>query len=155
MASEPATTLEDDRREILRVHNLWADANRKGSIPMMRQAFVAGDKFMGFNLNGHTYGSIEEWAKLWEFYKGVFARATLGKDEKLHITVRGDVGWLTCENDFRVQLVDGTEPRGSGKFRSTEVYVREDETGRPVWKMWHGHFSSAAPAEEPRPAFGG
>jgi len=43
-----------DAVEIERIHNLWADANRKGSIPMMREAFVGGDKFFGWNLNGYA-----------------------------------------------------------------------------------------------------
>jgi hypothetical protein len=152
-ASASSGTEESDRKEILRLHNMWGEANRRGDIPMMRQVFVGGPKFMGFNLNGHTYGDIEEWARLWKFYGRVFAKATLGKDENVRITIRGDMGWLTCENEFRVTLADGSEPRGSGRFRSTEVYVREDEAGRPVWKMWHGHFSASAPPGEPRPAF--
>src|SRR6266852_5384509 len=113
----------DDAAEITRLHNLWADANRKGSIPMMRDAFVGGDKFFGYNLNGYAYSGIEEWATLWKFLFKSKAKATLGLAEDLQIQIRGDVGWLTCINDFTITLDGGAPLPGSGKFRSTEVYV--------------------------------
>jgi ketosteroid isomerase-like protein len=130
-----------DIDEIVRLHNIWIKANRTGSIPMMREAFVGGDKFFGWNLNGFAYDGIEEWATLWEFLATVKAKATLGEDEDLRVRVRGDMGYLSCSADFTIYLADGKPLPGSGKFRSTEVYVREDDKGKPVWKMWHCHFS--------------
>jgi hypothetical protein len=152
MADSRAEASKADRDEIVRLHHLWSDANRKGSIPMMRDAFVGGDKFFGWNLNGFAYDGIEEWAKLWRFLFSSKAKATVGIDEDLRVQIRGDVGWLTCTNDFTITLGDNPTPLpGSGKFRSTEVYVREDDSGKPVWKMWHCHFSSCA--QGPRMAF--
>jgi len=144
---------EQDIREITRLHNVWTEANRKGSIPMMREAFVGGDKFFGYNLNGWTYSGIEEWATLWKFLIGSKARAKLGNDENLSIQIRGDTAWLTCTADFTITMEDGTAIPGSGKFRSTEIYVREDEHGKPAWKMWHCHFSWCAPQDQPRMGF--
>src|SRR5208282_1008220 len=129
MAERRADSTRQDIDEIVRLHNLWSEANRKGSIPMMRAAFVGGDKFFGWNLNGFAYEGIEEWATLWKFLGGSKAEVTLDEDE--------DLG--------------GQELPGSGMFRSTEIYVREDEAGKPVWKMWHCHFSPLA--KGPRMAF--
>lgn len=154
MPNSRAENKNQDAAEIERLHNLWADANRKGSIPMMREAFVGGDKFFGWNLNGSAYSGIEEWARLWKFLGASKAQATLGRDENLRIQIRGDVGWLTCTNDFTITLGGGAPLPGSGKFRSTEIYVREDESGKPVWKMWHCHFSPCAPDDKPRMGFG-
>jgi len=151
MAERRADSTRQDIDEIVRLHNLWSEANRKGSIPMMRAAFVGGDKFFGWNLNGFAYEGIEEWATLWKFLGGSKAQVTLGEDENLRVKVRGDAGWLTCTSDFKITLGDGPPLPGSGKFRSTEVYVREDESGKPVWKMWHCHFSPCA--QGPRMAF--
>jgi ketosteroid isomerase-like protein len=141
---------QQDIDEIVRLHRLWSDANRQGSIPMMRAAFVGGDKFFGWNLNGFAYAGIEEWATLWKFLGGSKAEVTLDEDEDLRVQVRGDTGWLTSINDFTIKLGGKALP-GSGKFRSTEVYVREDEAGKPFWKMWHCHFSRVA--QGPRMAF--
>jgi hypothetical protein len=153
MPNSRAENTNQDAVEIERLHNLWADANRKGSIPMMREAFVGGDKFFGWNLNGYAYQGIEEWAKLWKFLGASKAQATLARDENLRIQIRGEVGWLTCTNDFTITLGGGAPLPGSGKFRSTEIYVREDESGKPVWKMWHCHFSPCAPDDQPRMGF--
>jgi ketosteroid isomerase-like protein len=153
MTSSRAENKSQDAAEIERLHNVWANANRNGSIPMMREAFVGGDKFFGWNLNGYAYEGIEEWAKLWRFLGASKAQATLGRDENLRIQIRGDVGWLTCTNDFTITLGGGAPLPGSGKFRSTEIYVREDESGKPVWKMWHCHFSQCAPDDKPRMGF--
>jgi hypothetical protein len=142
---------QKDIDEIVRLHNLWVKANRTGSIPMMRDAFVGGDKFFGWNLNGFSYYGIEEWATLWEWLARFKAKATLGEDEDLRVRVRGDMGWLSCTAPFTITLADGQPLPGSGRFRSTEVYVREDEHGKPVWKMWHCHFSWCATG--PRMAF--
>ena len=142
---------QQDIDEIVRLHNVWTEANRKGSIPMMRDAFVGGDKFFGWNLNGFSYDGIEEWATLWKWLGNSKATATLGEDEDLRVRVRGDMGWLSSQADFTITLADGKPLPGSGKFRSTEVYLREDEAGKPVWKMWHCHFSWCG--QGPRMAF--
>ena len=86
--------------------------------------------------------------------KRLTTSATLGRDENLRIQIRGDVGWLTCTNDFTITLGGGEPLPGSGKFRSSEIYVREDESGKPVWKMWHCHYSPCAPDDKPRMGFG-
>ncbi len=144
---------QPDIDEIMRLHNLWVKANRTGSIPMMRDAFVGGDKFFGWNLNGFSYDGIEEWATLWEWLARFKAKATLGEDEDIRVRVRGDMGWLSCSAKFTITLEDGQPLPGSdsGKFRGTEVYLREDDQGKPVWKMWHCHFSWCA--QGPRMAF--
>ena len=37
---------QKDIDEIMRLHNIWVKANRTGSIPMMRDAFVGGDRVL-------------------------------------------------------------------------------------------------------------
>ena len=103
---------QKDIDEIVRLHNLWVKANRTGSIPMMRDAFVGGDKFFGWNLNGFAYDGIEEWATLWEWLAKFKANATLGEDEDLRVRVRGDMGWLSCTAPFTITLADGTAAAG-------------------------------------------
>ena len=68
-----------DIDEIVRLHNIWVKANRTGSIPMMRDAFVGGDKFFGWNLNGFAYDGIEEWATLWEWLGQVESERDAGR----------------------------------------------------------------------------
>src|SRR5258708_38996766 len=98
---------QKDIDEIMRLHNLWVKANRTGSIPMMRDAFVGGDKFFGWDVNAFSYDGIEEWATLWEWLAKFKAKATLGEGEDLRVPVRGDSGWLAAAAAFTTTVKGG------------------------------------------------
>lgn len=161
----PAQDLARDRAEILAVSKMWWDANRKFSIPMMVEAFVGADKFHGFNLNGHTYYTISEWVRLWEYLGHVMTPSVdgapaMGEPHDVRLEIRGDMAFLTAEAMFSAKIAATSDAQsaslpGPGEtlkmpFRTTEVFVREDHEGRPIWKMWHFHASPRAPEGEPR-----
>jgi hypothetical protein len=153
MPAQAPPDVEKDRQEILRLHEVWRTANCGLHIAGMREAFVGGDRFHGFNLNTHTYHQVDEWARLWEYLRHIgFSLENLERTE-LRLTVKGDLGWLTWEGRIKATMPDGGALPGSGKIRGTEVYMREDEHGNPVWKMWHCHYSFAAPDGVPRMGF--
>jgi hypothetical protein len=163
MATQATPDAEKDRQEILRLHNEWWNANCGLHIDGMRRVFAGGDKFHGFNLNLHTYYGIEEWTKLWEHYQKTIDITEVPETRDMRVFVKGDVGWFTCEGTLKVKALraSGTgssalkadESVTSFRFRGTEVYVREDAEGNPVWKMWHCHYSPCAPEGEPHPGF--
>ena len=39
------------------------------------------------------------------------------------------------------------------RVRETEVLIRDDGAGNPVWKIWHHHCSMHAPDDEVRRGF--
>ena len=154
---------EADSREILKLHDDWFAANLAIDIDAMRGIFVGGDRFHGFNLNGHTYFGIEDWAQLWTLYRKTISAAQPLETKNARVIVNGDVGWLTCDGAVNIKAI---QPEGTAasivradeqgvvfRFRGTEVYRRSDADGNPVWKMWHCHYSVSAPADEPRPGF--
>jgi hypothetical protein len=159
--------LEKDRREILAVSKMWWDANRQFSIPMMCDAFVAGDKFHGFNLNGHTYYAINEWVQLWKYLAHVMTPSSdasaMAEPRDVRLVIRGDMAFLTAESTFTVRVLPTSDAQSGAlpppgetasiPFRATEVFVREDHEGKPVWKMWHFHCSPRAPESERRMGF--
>ncbi len=147
---------------------MWWDANRRFSIPMMREAFVGGDKFHGFNLNGHTYYAIDEWVQLWEYLAHVMGPAgdgdtAVAEPREVRLVIRGEMAFLTSESTFTVNVLPTSDAQSAAlppagqtariPFRSTEIFVREDHEGNPVWKMWHFHASPRAPENERRMAF--
>lgn len=155
----------DDRREILRLHHQWLQSNHTIDIPRMRECFAEGGEYLMFNLNGHPYYGLQEKTELWEHYRQQIDIPVPPKDTFLELKIRGDVAWLACEGvtPFRNTGEEGTGaemlPGGVDepilvRWRATEVYVRDDGNGNPVWKMWHYHCSPLAPEDEPRPAFG-
>ena len=163
--------IEKDRAEILAVSKKWWDANRNFSIAMMCEAFVGGDKFHGFNLNGHTYYAIDEWVQLWKYLGHVMTplaereagEPAMAEPRDVRLVIRGDMAFLTAESTFTVQVLPSSDSESAllgspGSvmripFRATEVFVREDHEGNPVWKMWHFHCSPHAPEGERRMGF--
>src|SRR5208282_5695353 len=113
----PLRDIEKDRREILAVSKKWWDANRNFSITMMCEAFVGGDKFHGFNLNGHTYYAIEEWVQLWKYLGHVMTplaesdvgEPAMAKPRDVRLVVRGDMAFLTAESIFTVKVLPSSD----------------------------------------------
>ena len=137
----------------------------------MCEAFVGGDKFHGFNLNGHTYCAIDEWVQLWKYLGHVMAplsesdavEPAMAEPREMRLIIRGDMAFLTAESTFTVKVLPSSDSESallSGPdsvmripFRTTEVFVREDHQANPVWKMWHFHCSPHAPEGERRMGF--
>jgi ketosteroid isomerase-like protein len=159
---EATMSVEDDIREVRRVHDQWYTANHGLDIPKMRECFAPD--YLMFNLNGHPYFGLDEKVKLWEHYKGEIAVTAPPHAWDIRTTVDGDMAYVTCEGNLPIRVVgaEGTGasnlPAGSDvinfKFRSTTVLRRDDGRGNKVWKIWHFHCSPLAPDDEPRPAFG-
>ncbi|HUK90351.1 MAG TPA: nuclear transport factor 2 family protein [Blastocatellia bacterium] len=157
--SSTKTDLDRDREEVMRLHTGWLDANRQRSIEMMRSVFVGGDKFIGVNINGYIYRGIEEWAKLWTGFMPTVT--TLGVTESdLILYVKGDMAWTAYQGTITVaglpraatglyeEQYDESKPM-TAAWHGTEIFMREDEHGNPVWKMWRYHGSPALPGRSP------
>jgi ketosteroid isomerase-like protein len=152
-------TPSSDEEQILRLHRDWYFANFRIDIPLMRTVFATGaDTFLMFNLNGHPYFGVDELADLWSFY----ARTDewgLCEDHVLRVDVSGDLAYVVSEGTFpawRVRDEQGRElPERVDRltrYRSTEVYRRDDGTGGRAWKMWHFHCSPRPADDEAPPA---
>ena len=152
--------LERDREEVMKLHNGWLDANRLGSLELMRSVFVGGDKFIGVNINGYIYRGIEEWAKLWTgFLRTTKPIEVTESDFRLYL--KGDMAWATYDGTMTLvgiprdsvglyedQYIDQNTPLTTA-WHATEIFMREDEHGNPVWKMWRYHGSPAPPGDAP------
>ncbi len=149
-------SVDEDIAEVRRIHHEWWEANRDFDIPRMRACF-AGDSFLQYNLNGHTYWSLDELTQLWQSIHGIFGIPEYEVID-LRIEVRGDVAWVAHEAVIRLLPVGDTElpdtlPKGPIRVRETEVLQRDDGAGNPVWKIWHHHSSFHAPDDEVRMGF--
>jgi hypothetical protein len=157
-------SVEQDREEVLRLHRQWYDANHGIDIPKMRPVFAAkGDDYLMYNLNAHPYYGLEEKTQLWAHYQKQIESAEPVRIKIDRVDVSGDMAYIACEGVLTMRMI-GDEGTGASnieaaaepipfRFRSTEVYKRDDGEGNPVWKMWHFHCSPLAPLDEQRPAF--
>ena len=124
--------VETDRAEILRIHELWNDVNRRWRLDGFEQYLT--DDYVCFAGQGDVIRGLD--AFLVEFE----ALSMLVKDEwSMEITDRvievvGDAAWVHYEFALRGKLdTELFNDRGRG----TEIYRRTDRG----WQMAVGHFS--------------
>jgi hypothetical protein len=87
----------------------------------------------------------------------------MAEPRDVRLVIRGDMAFLTAESTFTVRVLPNSDAQSGAlpppgetasiPFRATEVFVREDHEGKPVWKMWHFHCSPRAPESERRMGF--
>jgi hypothetical protein len=158
-------SLEQDRKDILKVHRDWWTANYGTQIPLMQTCFPRGNNYLMFNLNTHPYFGIDEKTKLWQHYLTQLKVPRMPQVMIMRLDINGDMAYIACEGMFPEKQI-GPEGRGTVtrpldpkkeidwmRFRATEVYQRDDGEGHPVWKMWHFHASIMGPETEARPGF--
>lgn len=159
------STVEQDRRDILKIHKDWWEANCGLDIPRMASCFPKGMNYLMFNANAHPYFGLDEKIRLWEWYRNELEIPEIADIRIMKLDIRGDMAWLGCEGIFPMRPI-GASGTGSVTWkvdetevtrfliRASEVYERDDGEGNPVWKMWHFHASPLPPADEPRPSIG-
>ena len=142
-----------DVEAVLAVRKRWAKASVGLNIDEMRQCFVKGRQLDMWNRNGHAYYSVDELAQLWR-HLSEFLDLTEFRDIELpHVTVVGDVAWITCAHSLMDLAPRDGSPVRHYDMRCTEVLRRDDGEGKPEWRIWHCHYSVRAPEGERRPGF--
>lgn len=130
-----SNTEEWDRQEVLRISKIWNDANVGLDIAALDQVFPAGDNFVMFNLDSFAYFGAAELKELWGYLRQTFPPRTNQVSRVMKVEVVGDMAWLIAETT----TVKGGVSTAS---RSTEIFQRNDGTGKPEWRMWHFHGSA-------------
>jgi ketosteroid isomerase-like protein len=143
-----------DIAEILAVHHSWLESNN-GLVPEKMYPNFANPGYLQFNLNGHQYNNVDEKVKLWEGLHQIGFNLTDVKIvEEPKVYAEGNLAYLTAYWSALATGDTGTgalEPAAEPlTFRVTEVYRRDDGTGKPVWRIWHFHASPVASPEAPR-----
>jgi hypothetical protein len=149
-------TLNDpkDIEDILAVHQAWLESNNGLVVEKMYGNF-ASPGYYQFNLNGHTYKSVEEKIALWNGLHEIdFNLADMTIVEAPIVYSDGHLAYLMAVWSARIVgtgttglMVPDAEPV---VFRVTEVYRKDDGKGNPVWKIWHFHASPIAGPDLPR-----
>jgi hypothetical protein len=160
------SSIDDDRRAILKLHRDWWHANEQWDIPLMTTCFPVGPNYLMFNFNWHPYFGIDEKIQLWEYYKASGLQLEPLDVRIMKFEVIGDLAYIANEFEIRTKMPEGAHghidevqalpPPGetfTDRGRATEVYKRDDGEGRPIWKMWHFHCSPLPPVDTIRPGF--
>ncbi|MBO9521353.1 MAG: hypothetical protein J7518_07435 [Nocardioidaceae bacterium] len=143
-----ATGQAEDVEQLLKLHRDWYFSNYNINIPLMRTLYPPKpDQYLMFNLNGHPYFGVDELDDLWSFYART-DRWGKCEDYVMRVDVVGDMGYVVSEGIYPSWVIkdeDGNlldeEIDVTFRYRSTEIYKRDDGEGGKEWKMWHFHCS--------------
>jgi hypothetical protein len=142
---------EPERKRILELLHAYLDANAEFDWTALQRIWSHGATNVFFNLNGHTYVGLDQWTRLWQYYRD---RLETGRWEPFDIKViiRGEMAIVTCHRKTRAKWTGAETDRPAGHLdrdffvsRSTMVMVKEADE----WKTVHAHFSQAS--DGPRP----
>ena len=140
---------ESDRKRLLELHRAYLNANGTLDTEALRRIWSDDLTNVFFNLNNHTYVGLEQWTRLWDYYRAQFETVEPWISNDVKVIIRGDMAVISCHRVSRLRWI-GNEPPASFSdrplpSRSTEVFIRE----KGDWKVVHVHFSPAS--EGPRP----
>jgi hypothetical protein len=150
---------DEDRQDVLAVHEKWWRANVGLDIPSMRECFPSGMNFSMFNRNSFTYFGIEELTSLWQHFIDIGIPPRLSQTVNVvRLEMRGDTAWLCAELTYRRGSSDVNQhwEEGDGDLfgsKATEIYYRDTGDGTPEWRMWHFQSGPLQPWDETRPGF--
>jgi ketosteroid isomerase-like protein len=128
-----------DRRELLAVHHGFLAANDPLDPAMLRKVWDDEPGRVFFNTNGHTYHGIDDWLKVWDYYRVRFRLIRPYGPGHIRIAVRGDMAMIAADGVSRTKEWVGKpeEIHNPKRYRATQVCIRTD--GK--WKVVHAHFS--------------
>jgi ketosteroid isomerase-like protein len=141
---------ETDHEQILAAHDAYLRANAAYDWHALKAIWSDDPTSVFFNMNGHTYVGLEQWGRLWQYYRQ-HKESGWWEPFDVKVIVRGDMAVVTCHRKTRSRWKRETGTPDAGHedkafiSRSTMVLVRD----RGEWKTVHAHFSEGR--DTPRP----
>jgi ketosteroid isomerase-like protein len=134
---------EQDRNEIVAMHRAYLDANTHDlNAEKLRKIWSAHPSCVFFNGTGYNYYGIDDWLKLWEYFRPRVKIVEPWKSTDVRLVGDGQIAVVTSIRTAMGKWTGkGEAPDWTQKpwrSRATEVFAREN--GR--WKCVHIHIST-------------
>jgi ketosteroid isomerase-like protein len=127
-----------DQAALLALHHAFLAANDPIDNDMLRKVWSADPENLFFNTNGYTYYGLEDWLKVWDYYRPRFKVLQPYTPGDVRGIVRGDMAAIVADYVGRNKTWVGSESSHNPRyFRATQIAVRE----AGGWKVIHAHFS--------------
>jgi len=142
---------DEDRQEILRLHEKYLDLNAGFDGENLERIFSPGPEATYFNLNGHTYKGRKHWVRLWQFY-GQNVQSSYWAPYDIGGTVADGLAVVWCHRKTRRQWTGNKPPTRNINYDSTEFVSRSTMVFRKEdgqWRVVHAHFSPSDPGSRP------
>jgi ketosteroid isomerase-like protein len=131
-----------DREELLAIHNTFVAANDVLDNERLRSIWSPDPDTVFFNANGFNYYGLEDWLRVWDYYRPRLVVLQPSRTGHVRITIGADMALITDDWIARFRTWKGHEDEPNFNttpyFRSTQVCRRE----AGGWKVIHAHFSS-------------
>lgn len=134
---------EQDRRDILAMHKAYLDANSNSlNEADLRKIWSHDPRCVFFNGTGYNYYGIEDWLKLWTYFRPRTNIQEPWKSEDVRLIGDGNCAVVASIRTAKGSWTSGDEqPDWTDKLwrsRATEVFQKEN--GK--WKCVHIHIST-------------
>ena len=140
---------EAEREELLELFMRFWRANDIFDSPVLEETWDHDPSRAFFNSNGHTYYGLNDWLKIWDYYRPRFDNKVPGAVADTRMIIRGDMALITDDRVSRTYdwVGEGDAPGlvANPVVRATMVYLRTGDG----WRCAHAHFSSHEPGQRP------
>lgn len=146
---------ESDRTELWDLSLRFLEANDALDTDLLRTIWSADPACHYFNLNGFSYQGLDDWCRVWDFYRPQFEVVEPFDPGRTRITIRDSMAFVTTEKARRHKrwvsqggrdLDDRQRSAGEVSYwRGTQVFERTDLG----WRVVHAHFSEEATGTRP------
>jgi len=146
---------EADQQQLLQLYYRFRVINDALDGDALRQIWSADPQNVFFNSNGHTYYGLDDWLKIWDYYRPRMQALKPGGSGQIRILARDEMAVIIDDHSGHTRVRQWTGASTTPTIvenacsRVTLVCVRE----KGEWKVVHAHFSVTR--HERRPDQGG
>jgi ketosteroid isomerase-like protein len=134
---------EQDRKDIITIHRAYLDANTNNlNAAELRKIWSNHPSCVFFNGTGYNYYGIDDWLKLWEYYRPRVKIVEPWQSSDVRLIGDGRMAVVTSIRNASGQWTGEGQPPDwtlkRWKSRCTEVFSKDDGQ----WKCVHIHIST-------------
>ena len=123
---------------MLAVHHAFLAANDPIDADMLREVWSDDPSNLFFNTNGYTYYGLDDWLRVWDYYRPRFKMLKPYTPGDVRGIVRGNMAAIVADYVGRNKTWIGSESSHNPRYyRATQVVQR----GPHGWRVIHAHFS--------------
>ncbi|WP_033294012.1 nuclear transport factor 2 family protein [Amycolatopsis jejuensis] len=146
---------ESDHTELWDLLLRFLEANDTIDTDVLRTIWSADPGCLFFNANGFTYRGLDDWCRIWDFYRPQFEVIEPFDPGQTQVRIRGTIAVAVTEKGRRHKrwvpqsgrdLDDRQLAAGVISYwRATQVFEQTDAG----WRVVHAHFSEEATGTRP------
>src|SRR5579859_242351 len=142
---------DSDHEQLLELYYRFRVVNDALDGTALRALWSADPESVFFNSNGHTYYGLDDWLKIWDYYRPRMHALKPGGSGQIRIVVRDGMALVIDDHSGHTRVREWTGVSSTPTIvenacsRVTLVCVRDNG----IWKVIHAHFSVTRHGKRP------